>query len=51
MGDKGHFLISVIKSTVRIIGFTLAINNLAIGLIVLILAEALGILQEVVDKR
>jgi len=44
MGDKGHFLISIIKSAVRIIGFTLAINSLTAGLVVLILAEMLGVL-------
>ncbi|MFA7142891.1 MAG: hypothetical protein WC175_02800 [Candidatus Dojkabacteria bacterium] len=51
MGDKGHFWISVVKSVIRIAGFGIAIVNLNVGLVLLMVAELLGILEEVVDKR
>jgi hypothetical protein len=51
MGDKGHFWISIIKSTIRIEGFSLAIFNLTDGLLLLIIAEVLSILEKIVDKR
>lgn len=53
MGDKGHFLISVAKSALRILACLLTIFQkdvmyLAVGFGI---AEVLGILEEVVDKR
>lgn len=51
MGDKGHFWISLIKSIIRITGFGLAMIQLTDGLVLLIIAEILGILEELVDKR
>ena len=51
MGDKGHFWISIIKSTIRIIGFGLLIVNIKIAALVLIFAEIFGIIEELVDKR
>lgn len=53
MNSKGHFWISFTKSMIRIVACTVSIGvnsiiPLALGLI---LAEVLGILEEVVDKR
>jgi hypothetical protein len=53
MKDKGHFYISLIKSAIRILGCIICITQgsvviLAVGLL---LAEILGIVEEVVDKR
>jgi uncharacterized MnhB-related membrane protein len=53
MGDKGHFIISLVKSLIRIAACIVAIFqkdilSLAIGFGV---AEILGILEEVADKR
>ena len=51
MGDKGHFWISIIKSIIRIVGFIFLMINLPVGAIILIVAEAFGIAEELVDKR
>ena len=53
MKSKGHFLVSVSKSIIRIAGCALgmAVGSLPIVCISLIAAEAFGILEEVVDKR
>ena len=58
MKDKGHFIISIVKSYVRIgFGFwALAlINNilspLSIFIVGIIIAECLGITEEFVDRR
>lgn len=52
MGDKGYFWISIIKSILRMLGFCLLLNpNISFGVAILIIAEILGILEEIVDKR
>ena len=53
MNSKGHLIISLAKSGIRIVGgiialTTLSIIPLAIGVIV---AEIGGVLEELVDKR
>ena len=41
-----HFRMSLIKSIVRIIGFTAILFNITVGVLVLILAEIIGIVEE-----
>lgn len=53
MNSKGHFIISLSKSAIRIVGgcVALVVGNilpLALGIII---AEIGGILEELVDKR
>ncbi len=53
MNSKGHLMISLAKSTVRVVGgvvtlTTKSIIPLAIGIIV---AEIGGVMEELVDKR
>jgi len=46
---KGHLIVSFIKSGVRIAaGVAIGVGSLAIGGILLILAEGLGIVEELV---
>lgn len=53
MKDKGHFYISLSKSLIRIVGCVLAIAGADILSvpITFLLAEVLGIAEEVFDKR
>lgn len=53
MKDKGHFYISLSKSLIRIAGCVLAIAGTGILSvpITFLLAEVLGIAEEVFDKR
>lgn len=53
MNSKWHFVVSNIKSTVRIIGCIIAILTKSIGLFAtfFLIAEVLGILEELGDKR
>lgn len=53
MNSKGHFLISLAKSIIRIAGGAFAIKNSDIRLLAmaLIIAEILGIAEEMVDNR
>jgi hypothetical protein len=54
MKDKGHFIISLIKSILRIMAYTacaVIVTSLLIPMIILIAAEVGGILEEVFDKR
>ena len=53
MNSKGHLIISLAKSGVRVVGGIIALSigsivPLAIGIIV---AEVGGVLEELVDKR
>ena len=53
MNSKGHLIISLVKSFIRVVGgiITLSTNSvvpLAIGVMV---AEIGGVLEELVDKR
>lgn len=53
MNSKGHLLISLAKSVIRVIGgaITLATGNIIPLAIGIILAEVGGVLEEIVDKR
>ena len=53
MKDKGHFYISLSKSLIRIAGCVLALAGAGILSvpITFLLAEVLGIAEEVFDKR
>jgi len=46
-----HYSVSILKSIIRIISYFLMLYSLGAAVIGLILAEALGILEEIVDKR
>lgn len=53
MNSKGHLIISIVKSAIRVIGGVASLINgsiipLALGII---LAEIGGVLEELVDKR
>lgn len=53
MKDKGHFITSLIKSVIRI-GFCLwawKTNMFQIAMFGLMLAEVVGILEEILDRR
>lgn len=53
MNSKGHLVISLIKSGIRIVGSLVAINTKSVHPIAacFLLAEILGVLEEIVDKR
>ena len=53
MKDKGHFYISLTKSVIRIGGCLLTgfTNNIGYIVTFFIVAEFLGILEELVDSR
>lgn len=56
MKDKGHFISSIVKSILRIFGYTfagIAVTDpyLIIAVVLLIAAEILGIAEEFFDKR
>lgn len=41
-----HFKISLIKSLIRIVGFTTLLNSIIMGVSILIIAELIGIIEE-----
>lgn len=53
MKSRGHFVISVVKSIIRLISSTasLVTMNLVPMALGFAIAEILGILEEIVDKR
>lgn len=53
MKDKGHFWISATKSAIRMIGSFIALvyNSIEILAWSFLIAEILGVLEEIVDKR
>ena len=53
MNSKGHFLISMAKSGIRIFGSIFAIKKRNISILAgsMLVAEILGIAEELVDKR
>ena len=47
--SRGHFYVSLVKSAIRIVaGFCLIAGNLLMAGVCLIMAEALGIVEELV---
>ena len=53
MNSKGHLYISLIKSTIRIIGCvsTLVTKDIVLLAVAFGFAELLGVLEELADKR
>lgn len=54
MGDKGHFITSLFKSGIRIVGYTLVMMQipvLTLAMSILIIAEIFGVVEEFADKR
>jgi hypothetical protein len=45
---KKHFYVSILKSTVRIVGYALIPFNIAAAVGILIISEAIGIIEETV---
>ena len=43
-----HFFVSVAKSIIRIIGFSLLLSSIYVAVIVLIIAELISIIEELV---
>ena len=43
-----HFFVSVLKSVIRMFGFTMLISSIPFGVAVLIIAEAISIIEELV---
>jgi hypothetical protein len=46
MKIDSHFRISIVKSLLRILGFTVLIGSITIGALILIVAELLGVAEE-----
>jgi len=46
-----HFNVSMIKSALRIVGYIILTQSIHNGVILLTLAEGLGILEEIFDNR
>ena len=53
MNSKGHLIISLVKSSIRVIGamITLTTDSVITVAIGIIIAEIGGVLEELVDKR
>ena len=53
LNSKGHFLFSIVKSLLRIVGCVISIitKNLLGFSVMFILAECFGIIEEFADKR
>ena len=45
---KKHFYVSILKSTVRIVGYALIPFNITLAVSTLIISEAIGIIEETV---
>ena len=43
-----HFAVSVLKSIIRIAGFKMLMSSIAIGVTILIIAELISIIEELV---
>ena len=48
MKINNHFTISMIKSALRIGGFLLLVNYFNLGIMILVVAELIGIIEEMV---
>lgn len=51
MNDNGHFVVSILKSILRLVGCFVALTYLDWGIMLFAIAELLGIVEEIVDKR
>ena len=45
---KKHFIVSMIKSTMRVVGFCFMPHDLIVAMIILVGAELVGVLEEMV---
>ena len=43
-----HFFVSVLKSAIRIFGFTMLMSSIPFGVTILIIAEVISIIEELV---
>jgi predicted signal transduction protein with EAL and GGDEF domain len=53
MGSRGHLVVSLVKSTLRMLAGVIALifNDWTLFVIGLVFAEFLGILEEILDNR
>lgn len=43
---KRHYIISMVKSILRIAGYLVALLNFTAGMVILVVAEVLGVVEE-----
>ena len=51
MKQLNHFNVSIIKSIIRLVGYGLLLTNTFIAVIILIISELLGVLEELVEEN
>ncbi len=51
MSGLNHFNVSIIKSIIRLVGYGLLLTNTFIAVIILIISELLGVLEELVEEN
>ena len=51
MKKYGHFITSMLKSAIRICGFYMLLSNIVIAAGLLIIAEILGIIEQMFDMK
>jgi len=51
MSELNHFNVSIIKSIIRLVGYGLLLSNTFIAVIILIISELLGVLEELVEEN
>ena len=51
MSKLNHFNVSMVKSIMRILGYGLILLNITAAVIMLILSEVLGIIEEIVEEK
>jgi|TARA_R100000353_G_scaffold80608_1_gene60725 hypothetical protein len=51
MKQLNHFNVSIIKSIIRLVGYGLLLSNTFIAVIILIISELLGVLEELVEEN
>ena len=51
MSKLNHFNVSMVKSVLRILGYGLLLLDITTAVIMLILSEVLGIIEEIVEEK
>ena len=51
MNKLNHFNVSIVKSIMRISGYSLILLDITTAVIMLILSEVLGIIEEIVEEK
>ena len=51
MSGLNHFNVSIIKSIIRLVGYGLLLTNTFIAVIILMISELLGVLEELVEEN